>query len=61
MEGYIKKQTKTCMTIDINLSTKKNSNNKNEREIAIYNKARTVMTKITEEEVLLTIWYDTRS
>ena len=48
---------------DINPSTKKNSKNKNERESAIYNKARTVMTKITkmtEEEVLL-IWYDIHS
>ena len=40
-----------------NLSTK-TSNNDNERETAIYNKARTVITKVTkvtEEEVLLTI------
>ena len=46
-----------------NLSTK-SSNNNNERESAIYNNVRTVMTKITEiteEEVLFTNWYDVGS
>ena len=39
----------------------RNSNKNNKRESVIYNKARTVMIKvttITEEEVLLTIRYD---
>ena len=47
---------------DINLSTK-NSNKNNERENAIYNKARTAMIKVTKitEEVLLIIRYDMKS